>query len=206
MVLTLSVQVVLVVLVISTANGDPKYQDKGHKPGNHDYDAVPTCAKKTNENFCLEDNEYPDYEVKKAIEEHFAKFDQLYADVLDQGTIDSVDGLKTIKEETYLCPSDTIYGRPLRAINSEGKWRIIVNYEDNYSKYTQTIRIEQCRPQFEGGPCPKIPACYETRCLQKSVYHRMIAYDPNEYKFPFFIESFKLPASCACYQGGFESY
>ena len=32
-----------------------------------------------------------------------------------------------MEEETYLCPSETAYIRPLRAINTDGKWRVIIN-------------------------------------------------------------------------------
>ena len=39
--------------------------------------------------------------------------------------------------------------------------------------------------------------------LQKSLYHRFLVYDPYDKYFPFAIETFKLPASCACYNGAF---
>ena len=35
--------------------------------------------------------------------------------------------LTEIEEETYLCPSEVGYVRPLRAVNTDGKWRVIVN-------------------------------------------------------------------------------
>ena len=50
----------------------------------------------------------------------------MYKDVL-ANTDNSVARLKDIVEETYLCPSETAYIQPLRAINVHGKWRIIVN-------------------------------------------------------------------------------
>ena len=53
----------------------------------------------------------------------------------------------------YICPSDIFYGRPKRAVNTFGKWKVIVNLPDEYyakgrgkcyEKYTQTQRLEQC--------------------------------------------------------------
>ena len=57
------------------------------------------------------------------------------------------------KKGGYLCPSDIYYGRPKRAINTYGKWKVIVNLPDEYyakghghgyEKFTQTQRLEQC--------------------------------------------------------------
>ena len=51
----------------------------------------------------------------------------------------------------YLCPSDIFYGRPKRAANTYGKWKVIVNLPDEYyakgygagyEKYTQTQRLK----------------------------------------------------------------
>ena len=42
-------------------------------------------------------------------------------------TDNSVDILKHRSDETYLCPALTSYVTPLRAVNVEGKWRVIVN-------------------------------------------------------------------------------
>ena len=53
----------------------------------------------------------------------------------------------------YICPSDIFYGRPKRAVNTYGKWKVIVNLPDEYyakgnakgyEKYSQTQRLEQC--------------------------------------------------------------
>ena len=43
----------------------------------------------------------------------------LCKDVL-ANTENSVDGLDVLEDETFLCPSEVGYIRPLRAINSEG--------------------------------------------------------------------------------------
>ena len=60
-------------------------------------------------------------------------------------TENSVDGLEVLEDETFLCPSEVGYIRPLRAINSEGHWRIVVNnVKAHYEQLSQTARVEQC--------------------------------------------------------------
>lgn len=86
-------------------------------------------------------------------------------------TENSVDRLVELGQETYLCPSTTGYLMPLRAINTAGKWRIVVNgVKAHYETLTQTARVEEC--STAGSPCPLVPECYETKCVQKSLYHR----------------------------------
>ena len=61
--------------------------------------------------------------------------------------------------------------QPLRAVNTDGKWRVIVNgVKYHYETLTQTARIEECTTA--GSACPLVPPCYETKCLQKNIYHR----------------------------------
>ncbi|XP_042894171.1 protein spaetzle 3-like, partial [Penaeus japonicus] len=144
----------------------------------------------------------PTYEVRHAIDYHFSKVIDLYADVAELNTELSVERPNTLEEETYLCPSETAYIKPLRAQNTEGKWRVIVNnIEAHYQTFTQTTRVEECLTS--GDVCPLVPDCYESKCLQKSVYHRFLVYDPYDQYFPFAIETFKLPASCACLLGAY---
>jgi hypothetical protein len=159
----------------------------------------PACSKGNPKPWCLEDKEYPAYEIEKAIEYHYDSVQQMYKDVL-ANTDNSVARLKDIVEETYLCPSETAYVQPLRAVNVHGKWRIIVNaVKAHYETLTQTARIEECTTP--GSACPLVPECYETKCLQKSIYHRFLVYDPYDAYLPFAIDSFKLPSACACYNG-----
>ncbi|XP_068216496.1 neurotrophin 1-like [Palaemon carinicauda] len=170
--------------------------------GKHHEPEIPACSELTNATYCLEDEEYPEYEIKHAIQYHLDKFNHLYADVADLNTELSVERPNTLDEETYLCPSETAYIRPLRALNTDGKWRVIINeIKLHYKTFTQTARVEDCLTA--GEECPKVPICYESTCLQKSIYHRFLVYDPYDQYFPFAIESFKLPASCACLLGAY---
>ena len=173
-----------------------------HAPPHHEEPYhEPKCAEGNTKTWCLEDEEYPKYEVQKAIEYHYEAVRQIYKDVL-VNTDNSVDRLKELVEETYLCPSETAYIQPLRAVNINGKWRIIVNnVKAHYEDLTQTVRVEECTTA--GSACPLVPECYETKCLQKSVYHRFLVYDPYDHYLPFAIESFKLPSACACYNGAY---
>ena len=126
----------------------------------------------------------------------------LYQDVLAD-TASSVDRLQSLEEETYLCAGTTSYVRPLRAQDTDGQWRVIVNGVQLHDyTFTQTARLEECAAA--GQPCPLVPACYESTCLQKSAVHRMLIYDAYDHYSPFAIETFRLPSACACALGAYE--
>merc|ERR1712083_1237672 len=166
----------------------------------HEY-KPPACSIDNPKTWCLEDAEYPTYEIEHALQYHYEGVQAIYKDVL-ANTENSVDRLKEIVQETYLCPSVTAYIQPLRAVNTDGKWRVVVNgVKAHYETLTQTARIEECTTA--GEACPLVPACYETKCLQKSIYHRFLVYDAYDQYFPFAIETFKLPSACACYNGAY---
>jgi hypothetical protein len=143
-----------------------------------------------------------------------------YADVGDQSADNLVDGLTSLAEEHfdysnyegkffekghwsgeegYICPSDVIYGRPARAMNVEGEWRVIVQ-EIAWPGYTQTQRFETCL--FPGASCRTLAPCYGSKCLQKYVYQRMLSFDPCDPQKGIFIDIYKLPSSCSCHISG----
>lgn len=111
--------------------------------------------------------------------------------------------LNSLEEENYLCPSETAYVQPLRAVNVLGKWKIIVNrVKAHYDTLSQSTRIEICLKP--GEQCDLTPHPYQTECVQKATYQRFLTYDPYDEYLPFSIDSFKLPSSCACYAPPFD--
>ncbi|XP_045118595.1 neurotrophin 1-like [Portunus trituberculatus] len=160
--------------------------------------SVPACAANSSRPWCLEDAEYPTHEIQHAAEHFFNLLLPLYTDVSNLNTELSLSRpINTLQDETYLCPSSTNYVQPLRVVNTNGHWRVIVNNIKLYTDtLTQTTRVEVCLTP--GSACPKVPDCIGSSCLEKSVYHRFLVYDPTDHHFPFAIESFKLPTTCAC--------
>ncbi|XP_057378380.1 neurotrophin 1-like [Daphnia carinata] len=176
---------------------------------------APMCSKNGTLSFCFEDTEYPVKEVKYAIE-----YDPLvlkkYADVEDQSADNLVDGLTSLSEdhfeypdyngtafekgnwigdEGYICPSDVLYTRPLRAVNADGEWRVIVQ-DIAWPGYTQTQRIETCL--FPGASCRTVSPCYGSKCHQKYVYQRMLSFDPCDPEKGIFVDIYKLSSACSC--------
>merc|ERR1712029_222574 len=41
--------------------------------------------------------------------------------------------------------------------------------------------------------------CYQSKCTQKFVYHRMLSLDPCDPYRGFFIDTYKLPSACSCH-------
>jgi len=184
-----------------------------------DASIAPSCASNSTLSYCLEDEEYPQYEVKAYIHADFA-FTKKYADVSTQSADDLVEGVTKEQEEAfdysyytgastgdspydvthwtgpegYICPSEVLYATPKRARNTEGHWRVIVN---DVHYYTQTARLETCL--YPGAACRGLAPCFGSSCTQKSVYHRLLSWDPcNPYK-GLFIDVYKLPSACSCY-------
>ncbi|XP_043212138.1 uncharacterized protein LOC122376374 [Amphibalanus amphitrite] len=163
---------------------------------------IPACSSNTTKPWCLEDSDYPAEMIRLAIAYHHYAVLSLYQDVVAD-TENSVDRLTKLEEESYVCSSAVSYVQPLRAVNTDGDWRTIVNgIKVHYDTFTQTVRLEEC--QSPGEPCPLVPACYESACLQKSTVQRMLVYDPSDYYQPFAMDTFRLPSACACALGAYE--
>ncbi|KZS11709.1 neurotrophin 1 [Daphnia magna] len=204
---------------IAEPEADPKvYTKPSYSKTKDDYchpRKAPMCSKNGTLSFCLEDTEYPAKKVKSTIE-----YDPLalkkYADVIDQSADNLVDGLTSLSEdhfdypdyngkafeksnwagdEGYICPSDVLYTHPLRAVNTDGEWRVIVQ-DIAWPGYTQTQRIETCL--FAGASCRTISPCYGSKCLQKYVYQRMLSFDPCDPEKGIFVDIYKLPSACSC--------
>ena len=158
---------------------------------------APSCSRISEKKWCIEDKRYPIRQIEHAGHLHAQGLMDLYADISDLDTELSVKGKRFLNEETYLCPSETSYIRPVRALNTQGKWKVIVNdVKIHYQKLSQSVRVEECLTKNE--PCPLIPHCYKTKCLQKFVYHKFLVFDPYDHNFPFAIDTFRMPSSCSC--------
>merc|ERR1711902_177740 len=189
--------------------------------------APPKCAEGSDLPYCVLDPEYPAYDIAHKISQD-ALFLKKYADVADQSANDLVQDITKEQEETfdykyytgaskgpspydathwigpegYLCPSDVDYAKIPRAVNVEGYWRIILQhipegYGYGHYNYTQTTRLETCL--FPDSACRLLAPCYQSKCTQKYVYHRMLSVDPCDPYRGFFIDTYKLPSACSCH-------
>ncbi|TRY69595.1 hypothetical protein TCAL_09397 [Tigriopus californicus] len=216
---------------------EPVYPDPHHAPPHHpaphapqgycDPKAPPKCAHQSDLPFCLEDPEYPDYEIANKISQD-PIFLKKYSDVPDQSADDLVEHITKYQEdafdyayytgaskgpspfdlshwagpEGYLCPSQVDYAKIKRAVNVEGYWRIILQhvpkeYGYGHYNYTQTTRLETCLTP--DSACRLLAPCYNSKCTQKYVYHRMVSVDPCDPYRGFFIDTYKLPSACSCH-------
>ena len=159
---------------------------------------IPACS--NNKMWCLEDVEYPADDIVNALDQHHEAVLSLYKDVaVNTANPVSTGSIKTRVEIANLCPSLTSDVQPLRAVNVEGEWCIIVNkVESNNYKFDQHSRFEECDADVVNKPCPSVPSCYFSRCFQDYVYRRFLVFDPRAQHFPFAIQSLKVPTSCAC--------
>jgi len=189
--------------------------------------APPKCAEGSDLPYCVTDPEYPAYDIAHKISQD-ALFLKKYADVADQSANDLVQDITKEQEETfnyeyysgaskgpspydathwigpegYLCPSDVDYAKITRAVNVEGYWRIILQhvpegYGYGHYNYTQTTRLETCLTP--DSACRLLAPCYQSKCTQKYVYHRMLSVDPCDPYRGFFIDTYKLPSACSCH-------
>ncbi|GFR32835.1 uncharacterized protein TNCT_245882 [Trichonephila clavata] len=134
---------------------------------------TPICARFNNLTYCLQDPEYPKDEIKKAIEKNRHPLDHFLVDISASSNIVDDNLNKVFENSVPLqstsvsysfegkaiapptsnphngsdCISNVHYAKPLRAINTAGLWKIIVNveFEETGANYTQTVRIEECR-------------------------------------------------------------
>ncbi|TRY80618.1 hypothetical protein TCAL_13247 [Tigriopus californicus] len=188
----------------------------GYTPYQYDMSKIPECAYTNkhyyNLTFCLQDDYYPSETIQYELERNKHLVERLLSDITYQSADNLVDGLTKAEEEGYTY--EHYYGNQKhqqygpdykRAINTYGKWKVVVNLPDEYyakgygkgyEKYTQTQRLEQC--MYPTAPCSYIDNKYYSQCLQKHNFVRLLAYTYEE---GLHIDSFKLPVSCSCHIG-----
>jgi len=209
---------------------DPYAGGPHHPAPKHGYcdpKKPPACALHTDVPFCIEDPEYPAYEIADKISQD-PIFLKKYSDIADQTADDLVQDIVAPQEahfdysyytgaskgpspydashwigpEGYLCASQVDYVKIHRALNVEGYWRVVlqhVPHDHTYGhyNYTQTTRLEAClTPE---SACRLLAPCYNSKCTQKYIYHRMLSYDPCDPYRGFFIDTYKLPSACSCH-------
>eukprot|EP00093_Oithona_nana_P004861 04861.XXX_159267_158449_1 [CDS] Oithona nana genome sequencing. len=91
-----------------------------------------------------------------------------------------------------LCPTRVELAKPRRLLNTDKKWRVIVNIGP---KFQQTVRLETCLQTSCGA---LLPPCYGSICVQKYAYHRLLSYDPCSPEKGLFIDTYRLPIACSC--------
>ncbi|CAL4105209.1 unnamed protein product [Meganyctiphanes norvegica] len=178
----------------------------------------PVCLNNSTVDYCLQDPEYPEYEIKGAISADYLIFKK-YADVgyesdnlVDIVSIDReasfnydfytgastgpypYDATHWAGGEGYICPSSVLYAMPKRARNVQGKWQVIVN---NVHFYSQSVRMETCL--YPEAGCRALTPCYASHCTQKYYYHQLLSWDPCDPYKGLFIDIYKLPSACSCY-------
>merc|ERR1719219_1183983 len=96
-------------LVASVCADLPHHGGHHHRGGHHhhppsygycDATEAPACAANSSNNFCLEDPDYPSYEIKGAISKDYL-FAKKYADVANQSADDLVQSISKAQEESF---------------------------------------------------------------------------------------------------------
>ena len=133
--------------------------------------------------------------IRYELERNAELVSRILSDVSYQSADNLVDGLTRYQEENmrhrpedggYVCSADIFYGRPKRAENTFGEWKVIVNLPDGVShhKYTQTSRFEQCT--HPGDSCHHLTTPgYKSQCLQKHSFVRLLAYTYEKVSTPY---------------------
>ncbi|KFM69584.1 hypothetical protein X975_18153, partial [Stegodyphus mimosarum] len=184
-----------------------------YKP--NDWSMGPRCDRLTEE-ICLDDSDYPSSAIMSSIYKDKAKFDLMYAEVKVRES--QVEGLSRKQEQAYsfdhyygsyshtsgssmvpkdygpnggfVCPSEVHYGRPHRAKNRKGEWKVVVNV----GEYTQTLRMEKCLAS--GNPCKYVVSRMQSTCAQVYSYHRLLVFNKEN---GLHIDVFRVPTGCACH-------
>merc|ERR1712168_1685647 len=63
----------------------------------------------------------------------------------------------------------------------------------------QNTRLPTRSPRTPDSACRLHAPCYQSKCTQKYVYHRMVSVDPCDPYRGFFIDTYKLPSACSCH-------
>ncbi|XP_014218346.1 protein spaetzle 5 [Copidosoma floridanum] len=93
-----------------------------------------------------------------------------------------------------ICPTKTVSVLPKAAVNNQGNWMYIVNFEDQ-KKYSQLVRSEICMSDTCDGLC-SLPLGYSSKCKQQYVQKRLIALGGSGEDL--YNDVFWFPSGCTC--------
>ncbi|XP_055953621.1 protein spaetzle-like isoform X2 [Argiope bruennichi] len=151
----------------------------------------PLCAQKPGDTFCEKVENYPEQEIRKAINYSSEEFVELF------GTMAISSRKSGDLDEDTVCKQQSRIFYPRAAVNENDQWAFVVNDVD----YIQTVMAEVC--ENPDGPCRYysdsgiLPLEHTASCRQKYSYKRLFAFNPNgTYTY---IDSFKFPTCCQCY-------
>jgi len=92
-----------------------------------------------------------------------------------------------------LCNSYKYFIIPTRGMNTDRKWRYIVN-DDTYDSLQQTLGLVIC--VSPDAPCDALHG-YETQCRQHFIKHKLLALNETGH---LVIDTFFIPQGCACFR------
>lgn len=157
---------------------------------------APACAS-SGRHYCSFKENYPIEIVSKIAKYYKYPLESMFRDLQHQvmPTLakDSTGGL--------VCDSATNLIRIGWAMNTNGRWLIVLNTE----QYQQYITEVICRYR-NGASCNFVPPCYRAKCLQRYNTQKLLVVDPAvPHKGPFLSE-FIFPSCCVCHVESDKSY
>ena len=94
------------------------------------------------------------------------------------------------------CPSVEINVKPIRAKNTEGDWRILIQ---DVGFITQVEQMTLCLLPQEPCHLEDIELqCQRSYCKQVKLARSLLAYDPCNPQRGIFVDEFDLPSGCSC--------
>ena len=96
------------------------------------------------------------------------------------------------------CVSVSLLVKPLRAVNMEGYWRVIVQDVNGIIQRERVVTCIEPDSICHKGLYFTPVSCQMNRCIQQYSVRRLLAYDPCAPKKSVFVDSFKLPSACSC--------
>ncbi|XP_054166621.1 putative uncharacterized protein DDB_G0282133 [Oppia nitens] len=188
-------------------------------------DETPDCA--SDHSFCFYDHNYPEKQIRssidrqmdiltqilpesaetfdlvdgipKEVDENFIYSDEDNNLQNDDNSDQSLSSTDNLQQTTagYICPSYVSYIQPMRALNNDGFWRVILNLNDSYRgiDIKQHIRIEEC--MYESSEChTSVNNYYKSSCIQKYSNERLLVWTADR---GIHLDVFRLPIACSCH-------